>query len=139
MVTLSSAWILVSKVYLFPEKTGLYEVGFKNLTLGSKHISIFYPCLRQTSKINNFWLLDPNYYEKMYETSMKDKEKPGKIPKSFYWFSTHYFRKIKMGTYQNAQIVPLSGLYYRFLLRNSEKVEIKLEKYPVIILNGGIA
>jgi hypothetical protein len=99
MVTLSSAWILVSKVYLFPEKAGLYEVGFKSLTLGSKHISIFYPCLRQTSKINNFWLLDLNYYEKMYETSMKDKEKPGKMPKLFYWFSTHYFRKIKMGTY----------------------------------------
>jgi hypothetical protein len=35
--------------------------------------------------------------------------------------------------------VPLSGLYYRFLLQNSEKVEVKLDKYPVIILNGGIA
>ncbi|EAR87054.1 plasma platelet-activating factor acetylhydrolase (macronuclear) [Tetrahymena thermophila SB210] len=122
------------KVFQFPKPRGSYHVGYihrieKNLLKNPQQdlqYSVYYPCVYDASKRDRNWMITENYWSRMHDTNMKDKERPGKVPKFFFRIQSQFLYKIKMGVLENAQLIPIEDLYYKSSFEKEKEENIKI-------------
>ena len=96
---------------------------------------LFYVSLGAASKQAS-WLNLDYFWRFIYETSDKDRENPGKYPWQFFYISSNYLRKFRMGTLLNADIIDQDKLVYKSAIHNIEK---RLDAFPVFFMSLGLA
>jgi predicted dienelactone hydrolase len=72
----------------------------------------------------------------IHATTDKDRERPGKLPKFFFYVASQYLYKLKMGAYKDAEIIDTNELTYHSRIYALSR---RLTEFPVILMSTGLA